>query len=164
MLNVKQTKRQKRTASSQQQPRDISPTISIRWTVLLCFHCIANEYYGPLEAAHAHMDDDRHDMVEWSAAGERELTLDLSDQIQGCSVALRSQSNWAEKWCYRLVDGLMRSKFGLAGSSTVTISCLSSSLWARAASRVALCLVAIQWKRIVAAQLDCDRRSYAAAL
>ncbi len=34
------------------------------WTVLMRFHCIANEYYGPLEAAHAHMDDDRHDMVE----------------------------------------------------------------------------------------------------
>ena len=33
-------------------------------SVLMRFHCIANEYYGPLEAAHAHMDDDRHDMVE----------------------------------------------------------------------------------------------------
>ncbi len=32
--------------------------------VLMCFHCIANEYNGPLEAAHAYMDDHRHDMVE----------------------------------------------------------------------------------------------------
>ncbi len=34
------------------------------WTVLMRFHCIANEYYGRLEAGHAHMDDDRRDMVE----------------------------------------------------------------------------------------------------
>ncbi len=45
----------------------------------------ANNYNGPLEAAHAHMDDDRYDMVECGAAGKP--ALDLSNQLQGCSIA-----------------------------------------------------------------------------
>ena len=39
----------------------------------------------PLEAAHAHIDDDRYDMVECVAAGQPEV--DLSDQPRGCSIA-----------------------------------------------------------------------------
>ncbi len=51
----------------------------------MCLYSIAIEYNGPLEAAHAHIDDDRYDMVECGAAGKP--TLDLSDQLQGCSIA-----------------------------------------------------------------------------
>ena len=36
-------------------------------------------YNGPLEAAHAHTDDDRYDLVGCGAAGQ--LTFDLSDQL-----------------------------------------------------------------------------------
>ncbi len=51
----------------------------------MCLYSIATEYNGPLESAHAHNDDDRYDMVECGAAGKP--TLDLSDQLQGCSIA-----------------------------------------------------------------------------
>ncbi len=51
----------------------------------MCLYSIATEYNGPLEAAHAQIDDDRYDMVECAAAGKP--TLDLSDQLQGCSIA-----------------------------------------------------------------------------
>ena len=52
----------------------------------MCLYNIATEYNGPLEAAHAQIDDDRYDMVgECGAAGKP--TLDLSDQLRGCSIA-----------------------------------------------------------------------------
>ena len=51
----------------------------------MCLYSIATEYNGPLEAAHAQIDDDRYDMVECGAAGKP--TLDLSDQLQSCSIA-----------------------------------------------------------------------------
>ncbi len=51
----------------------------------MCLYSIATEYYGALEAAHAHSDDNKYDMVQCGAAGEP--TLDLSDQLQGCSIA-----------------------------------------------------------------------------
>ncbi len=40
---------------------------------------------GRLEAANAHIDDDRYDMVECVAAGR--LEVDLSEQLRGCSIA-----------------------------------------------------------------------------
>ena len=55
------------------------------WAVLMCLHCITAEYNGSLEAAHAHIDDDRYDMVECGAAGQ--LRLDLSDQLRACGIA-----------------------------------------------------------------------------
>ena len=39
---------------------------------------------GSLDAAHAHIDDDRYDMVECGAAGQ--LKLDLSDHFLDCSM------------------------------------------------------------------------------
>ncbi len=51
--------------------------------VLMCFYAIAAEYNGPLEAADAHIDDDRYDMVELGPAGQPKL--DLSDQLRRCS-------------------------------------------------------------------------------
>ena len=54
----------------------------------MCFIAIATNYNGPLEAAHAHNDDDRYDrydMVLCVAAGQPKL--DLSDQLRRCSVA-----------------------------------------------------------------------------
>ncbi len=51
----------------------------------MCLYSIATEYNGPLEAAHAQIDDDRYDMEECGAAGKP--TLDLSDQLRGCSIA-----------------------------------------------------------------------------
>ena len=51
----------------------------------MCLYNIATEYNGPLEAALAQIDDDRYDMVEFGAAGKP--TLDLSDQLHGCSIA-----------------------------------------------------------------------------
>ncbi len=48
------------------------------------FYSITVERIDPLEAAHAHIDDDRYDMVECGAAGKP--TLDLSDQLRGCSI------------------------------------------------------------------------------
>ncbi len=53
--------------------------------VLTSFPSIIDKYNGPLEAAHAHIDDDRYDMVEGGTAGKPKL--DLSDQLQGCSIA-----------------------------------------------------------------------------
>ncbi len=46
----------------------------------MSLYTIAAKYNGPLEAAHAHNDDDRYDMVDCGAAGQ--LILDLSDQDQ----------------------------------------------------------------------------------
>ncbi len=51
----------------------------------MCFYSIAGKYNDPLEAAHAHIDDDRYDMVEFGAAGQ--LRLDLSDQLRACGSA-----------------------------------------------------------------------------
>ena len=47
--------------------------------VQMSFYSIAAKYNGPLEAAHAHIDDDRYDIDSWCAAGE--LRMDLSDQL-----------------------------------------------------------------------------------
>ena len=46
---------------------------------------IATDYNGPLEAAHAQINDDRYDLVECGATGQP--TLDLSEQLRGCSLA-----------------------------------------------------------------------------
>ncbi len=54
----------------------------------MCLYSITAEYNGPLAAAHACIVDDRYDLVEGADA----LlccwpTLDLSDQLRGCSIA-----------------------------------------------------------------------------
>ncbi len=51
----------------------------------MCLYSIATEYNGPLEAAHAQIDDDRYDMVECGAAGKP--TVDLSDQLHCSNIA-----------------------------------------------------------------------------
>ncbi len=47
-------------------------------------YSLAAKYNGPLEAAHAHIHDDRYDMVERGAAGQ--FKLDLSYQPRLCSI------------------------------------------------------------------------------
>ena len=49
-------------------------------SVQMCFYAIATKYNGPLEAAQAHIHNDRYDMVECYAAGKSKL--DLSDQLR----------------------------------------------------------------------------------
>ena len=58
----------------------LSCTTSI-WAVLMWLYSIATEYNGPLEAAHAQIDDDRYDMIECGASDKPILDpwLDLSD-------------------------------------------------------------------------------------
>ncbi len=53
----------------------------------MCFYSINTRYNGSLEVAHAHIDDDRYDMVECGAASQLKLKLDLSDQPQDRSIA-----------------------------------------------------------------------------
>ncbi len=53
--------------------------------VQMSFYSIAAKYNGPLEAAHALIDDDRYDMGLCGAAGQPKL--DLSDQLRLCSIA-----------------------------------------------------------------------------
>ena len=55
------------------------------YAVLIGLVSITAEYYGPLEAAHARIDDDGYDLVEFGGAGQP--TLDLSDQLRGCSIS-----------------------------------------------------------------------------
>ena len=43
------------------------------YTVPMSFYSIAARYNGPLEAAHAHNDDDRYNMVDCGAAGQLKL-------------------------------------------------------------------------------------------
>ena len=50
----------------------------------MCFYTIATKYNGPLEAAHAHIHDDRYDMIDLIAAGQSKL--DLSEQLRLCSI------------------------------------------------------------------------------
>ncbi len=47
------------------------------WSALMCSYSLPDECNGPLKEAHAHVDDDRYDMVECGAAGQ--IILDLSD-------------------------------------------------------------------------------------
>ena len=49
------------------------------WATLMCFYSIVAKSNETLEAAHAHIDDDRYDMVECGAAGQ--IRLDLSNQL-----------------------------------------------------------------------------------
>ncbi len=51
----------------------------------MSFYSIAAKYNGPLEPAHAHIDDDRYDMDSWYAACE--LRMDLSNQLLVCCIA-----------------------------------------------------------------------------
>ena len=51
----------------------------------MCLYTIAAKYNGPLDAVHAHSNDDRYDLVQSGIAGQP--TLDLSDQLRGCSIA-----------------------------------------------------------------------------
>ena len=51
----------------------------------MCLYSITVGYNGPLEVAHAQIDDDRYEMAEFGAAGQP--TLDLSHQLRGCSIA-----------------------------------------------------------------------------
>ncbi len=53
--------------------------------ITMSFYSIAAKYNGPLEAAQAFIDDDRHDMDSGCAVGE--LKMDLSDQLRVCSIA-----------------------------------------------------------------------------
>ncbi len=55
----------------------------------MCLSKIVAMYNVPLEAAHAYIDDDRHDMVEWGAAAQLKLKLklNLSYQVRGCNIA-----------------------------------------------------------------------------
>ncbi len=39
----------------------------------MCLYTIATEYNGPLEAAHAHSDDDRYDIAGCGAIGQLQL-------------------------------------------------------------------------------------------
>ena len=55
------------------------------WAVQMSLYRIADDYNGPLEAAHVRIDDDRYDLVKCGAACQP--TLDLSDQIRDCSIA-----------------------------------------------------------------------------
>ena len=50
----------------------------------MSLYSIATEYNGLLEATHAHIDDDRYDTDDRSAADK--LKLGLSDQLRGCSI------------------------------------------------------------------------------
>ncbi len=59
-------------------------TLSI-WAATMCLSSIAVKCIDPLKAAHAHIDDDRYDMVEFGAAGQ--LRLDLSNQLRACGIA-----------------------------------------------------------------------------
>ena len=51
----------------------------------MCLYAIAAKYNGTLEAAHVNIDDERYDLAQSGAAGQP--TLDLSDQLRGCSIA-----------------------------------------------------------------------------
>ncbi len=44
----------------------------------MSLHSIATEYNGPLEAAHAHIDDDRYDKVNCYAASPLKLPHQVS--------------------------------------------------------------------------------------
>ncbi len=50
----------------------------------MCFYSITVEYNDPLEAAHAHIGDDRYDMVEFGAVSQRRVVL--SDQLRACGI------------------------------------------------------------------------------
>ncbi len=50
----------------------------------MCLYSVAAKYNVPLEAAHAHIHDDRYDMVKCGAAGQSKL--DLSYQLRLCSI------------------------------------------------------------------------------
>ncbi len=50
----------------------------------MCLYSIATKYNESLEAAHAHIDDDRYDMVNCGAVCQP--TLDLSDRPRGCDI------------------------------------------------------------------------------
>ncbi len=39
----------------------------------MCLYSIATKYNEPLEAGYVHIDDDRYDMLERSAAGQQQL-------------------------------------------------------------------------------------------
>ena len=62
----------------------------------MSLYTITAEYNGPLEAPHAHGDDDKGDLAECGAAGQ--LKLDLSEQLRRCSIAstftIRPSSNY----------------------------------------------------------------------
>ncbi len=50
----------------------------------MCFYDIATKYHEPLEAAHKHNDDDRHDVLlecGAGAAGRPKPKLDLSEEL-----------------------------------------------------------------------------------
>ncbi len=53
----------------------------------MSFITIAIKYNGPLQAAHAHIDDDSYDMVVQSNATGK-LKSDTSDQLRSCNIAL----------------------------------------------------------------------------
>ena len=54
----------------------------------MSFDYITADYNGPLEAAHAHIDDDRYDSVECGAAGQPQPTQDLSYQYESVASLL----------------------------------------------------------------------------
>ncbi len=65
------------------------------WAALIYPVTIATNYIEPLEAAHAHIDDERYDMGLSGTPGQP--NLDLLDQLWRCSVACTNAtlSDWA---------------------------------------------------------------------
>ena len=56
----------------------------------MCLYSITTEYNGPLEAAHAHIDDDRYDMVQKRSCGPAPIgVLDVQLKINLVSLLFR---------------------------------------------------------------------------
>ncbi len=77
----------------------------------MCFFGVAAKYNWSPEAAHAHIEDDRDDMVECGDAGQ--LKLDLSHQIRSSNIisinAIRQSSANVLLRCHRQVQWATRS-------------------------------------------------------
>ncbi len=71
----------------------------------MCFYAIATNNNGPLEAAHALIDDDRYDIAGCGAIGR--LQLDLQVQLHGRSITSTNASrmsiaNVLVYYCHRV--------------------------------------------------------------
>ena len=69
----------------------------------MSLYSIATEYNGPLEAAHAHIDDERYDKLNCYAASKPAVThWTSSGQLLGCSIAstgaIRLQGSEWNRW------------------------------------------------------------------
>ncbi len=72
------------TSSGQLRGCSIGSTIATR--MLMCLYSIATDYNGSLEAAQAHIDDDRYDMIIECGSASSSLTWTSSGQLRGCSI------------------------------------------------------------------------------